>query len=393
MNSLSKTEKRERCYVCGAKGHMSSNCPTKAKEQQPVVAAVQGDSPQSSTGGTTNKKGSVGTRSEASTDAGSATTSTTATTTATTVPTQLSEVQGVPVEQLLELEDAQKLMKAFMQQATPVAKAMRVRGMEWDELPALRELDADGEVAVKKMGLLDSGATHAMRPRTPNDELRVTRTAEVTLAGDQKMEFPQTQSGVILAGPEAQPIVPLGSLIRALGYEFVWGRKGCVLRHPERPDVKVYDRSSCPEVRECDALRLIAELESAKVGEAMKSLEVLRAAIQVSKQRQPWDWWDAVKRYANEGTLDAGNHAVLAAPFMADVPVELRTQVLEAIPKTGEEAWKALKHMPFNRAKRRALWKSDSWVVHMFAGEKFPGDPFSMNPVSCLSWTFAVERA
>ena len=53
-----------------------------------------------------------------------------------------------------------------------------------------------------------------------------TRTAEVTLAGDQKMEFPQTQSGVILAGPEAQPIVPLGSLIRALGYEFVWGRKG-----------------------------------------------------------------------------------------------------------------------------------------------------------------------
>ena len=67
MNSLSKTEKRERCYVCGAKGHMSSNCPTKAKEQKPVVAVVQGDSPQSSTGGTTNRKGQGGARSEAST--------------------------------------------------------------------------------------------------------------------------------------------------------------------------------------------------------------------------------------------------------------------------------------------------------------------------------------
>ena len=145
MNSLSKTEKRERCYVCGAKGHMSSNCPTKAKEQKPVVAAVQGDSPQSSTGGTTSRKGQGGARSEASTEVGSAAVQSTATTSTTPVPTQLSEVQGVPVEQLLE--DAQKLMKAFMQQTAPTTKAMRVKGMEWDALPALQELgwDWDGQ--------------------------------------------------------------------------------------------------------------------------------------------------------------------------------------------------------------------------------------------------------
>ena len=75
------------------------------------------------------------------------------------------------------------------------------------------------------------------------------------------------------------------------------------------------------------------------------------------------------------GTLESGNQAVLAAPFMANVPVELRTQVLEAIPESGQQAWKALKHMPFNRAKRRALWKSDAWIVHMFSGDKFKGDP------------------
>ena len=206
---------------------------------------------QSSTGGTANRKEQANgaARSETSTEAGS-TAPSTATTSTTPVPTQLSEVQGVPVEQLLE--DAQKLMKAFMQQTTPTAKAIRVKGMDWDMLPALRKLDAEGVSVARRMGLLDSGATHAMRPRTPEDELKVTRTAEVILAGDQKMEFPQTQSGVILAGPEAQPIVPLGSLIR---------------------DVRVYNRSSCPEVRECDALRLIAELESAKLGEAMKSLD------------------------------------------------------------------------------------------------------------------------
>ena len=91
-----------------------------------------------------------------------------------------------------------------------------------------------------------------------------------------------------------------------------------------------------------------------------------------------------MKRYVTEGTRDAGNQAVMAAPFMGDVPVELRTQVLEAIPESGREAWKALKHMPFNRAKRRALWKSDAWVVHMFSGDKFKGDPLQYGPGELL---------
>ncbi|CAE7635588.1 unnamed protein product [Symbiodinium sp. CCMP2592] len=84
MNSLSKAGKRERCYVCGTKGHLSSNCPTKTKEQKPVVAAAQGDSPQSSTGGTATKKGQGGAHKYDNFYA---------------MPTRLSEVQGVPIEQ------------------------------------------------------------------------------------------------------------------------------------------------------------------------------------------------------------------------------------------------------------------------------------------------------
>ena len=93
-------------------------------------------------------------------------------------------------------------------------------------LPALRELDAEGVGVARRMGLLDSGATHAMRPKTPEDELKVTRTAEVTLAGDQKMEFPQTQSGVILAGPEAQPISATWFFDPSAGLRVRVGSKG-----------------------------------------------------------------------------------------------------------------------------------------------------------------------
>eukprot|EP00439_Symbiodinium_sp_Y106_P044328 s2505_g5.t1 len=219
------------------------------------------------------------------------------------------------------LEDAQDYYRKYMEE-DQFARLM-LKPVASPEVADSKWMRVDRRGAALIMSAVpDEVKRELVAARTPEDELKVTRTAEVILAGDQKMEFPQTQSGVILAGPEAQPIVPLGSLIR---------------------DVRVYNRSSCPEVRECDALR---------------------TAIQMSKQRQPCNWWDAVKRYVTEGTRDAGNQAVMAAPFMGDVPVELRTQA--------------------SAVEKRALWKSDAWVVHMFSGDKFKGDPLQYGPGELL---------
>ena len=46
MKDLSKAERRDRCYECGAKGQMAAACPTKKEVQQKAVSA--GDSPASS---------------------------------------------------------------------------------------------------------------------------------------------------------------------------------------------------------------------------------------------------------------------------------------------------------------------------------------------------------
>ena len=165
MKDLSKADRKDRCYECGAKGHMAASCPTRKEVQQKAVAA--GDSPASSTGGTGGRggKGSKGQRFSEGSDGGGTTSATTSTTTTTPAATE-APVQGVPVEQLIE--DAQKLMKAFMEQkAQPTMQALRVDEAELKrgcEAPALREFMKQNEdlIRISRMGLLDSGATHPL---------------------------------------------------------------------------------------------------------------------------------------------------------------------------------------------------------------------------------------
>ncbi|CAE7240501.1 unnamed protein product [Symbiodinium sp. CCMP2592] len=356
MKDLSKAERRDRCYECGGKGHLSTACPTKKEVQQKALGA--GDSPQSSIGGTGGRRpgGSPPKGSRPSEGAGDAMASTTSTThgeaPATQVPVE-APVQGIPVEQLLE--DAQKLMKAFMEQkSAPNVKVLRVEITKVDDVrasPALRELMKAEEdmVSMCRMGLLDSGATHALRPRTPEDKGEKT-SVSVTLAGEQKVQMDQTKSGTILGDTQTQPIVPLGTLVQALGYEFAWDRKGCRLRHPDKKEIKVNTQSNCPEIAQCDALRLIAELEEAKLSEAMGSLATLRSAIMAAREHTQWSWKDAIKEYVAIGDKEAGVRAVLAAPFMHHEPMEDQLKVMAEMPKTSEEAWSWMKSFPINRS-------------------------------------------
>ena len=223
-------EKRERCWTCGSKQHTSKNCPTKAKTDAPTssnTTKTGAGSPKRSDGA--QETPTIQKVMEAAETLSTATT---------TVPTSSSSssvaaedpVQGVPVDQLLE--NAHRMMKAFIegQQKAPTMKAMQCpernmkdipslkKGLDWDT--ALRSCGVRGEEDDGRMGLLDSGATHALRPATSQSELDGCIKAEVTLAGDQRVKLPQTNSGVILAD-EAQPIVPLGSLVKS------WAMSSC----------------------------------------------------------------------------------------------------------------------------------------------------------------------
>ncbi|CAE7404103.1 GIP [Symbiodinium sp. CCMP2592] len=345
MKDLSKAERRDRCYECGAKGHLSASCPTRKEPQQRALGV--GDSPQSSTGGTNGRKGGGSAKGPkgAGAEEAEATNAVPAEVAATATPSGDTPVQGVPVEQLLE--DAQRLMKAFMEQKSgPQVKVFRVEDVKTPELqetPALKEL--------MRQGQRDVGW------------------------GEHKVEMQQSRSGTILGSEGTQAIVPLGTVVKQLGYEFGWNRRGCFLRHPDKGEIRVYTRSTCPEILQKDALRLIGELEEAKLAETMESLATLKAAVAAARGHTQWTWKDAIKEYVSAGEQEAGVRAVLAAPFMHHVPMEDQLKIMAAIPSSSEEAWKWMKSFPLNRAKRRQLWQAPEWVVHMFSGKGVKNDP------------------
>ena len=283
------------------------------------------------------------------------------------------------MEQLIE--DAQKLMKAFMEQKSqPMVQTTRVEDGAFREgcsSPALREFMRQNEelIRISRMGLLDSGATHPLRARTEKDQAGAMDNVSVTLAGENRVQMAQNKAGTIIAHQDAQPIVPLGTLVKALGYEFVWDQRGCRLRHPDRKEVRVYTRSTCPEVMQGDALRLIAELEEARLAETMSSLAQLKASVMAAKEHKEKSWKDHVRAYVASGVYEDGIKAVMCAPFMHRMPMKDQLQTIVPIPKDEGEAWQWMKKFPMNRAKRRGLWQTHEWTVHMFAGIGVKNDP------------------
>ena len=119
-----------------------------------------------------------------------------------------------------------------------------------EDPPALRELlKNDAEFTqLCTMALPDSGATHPLRPRTGKDAVENIGKVSVTLAGENRVEMQQSRAGTIVGAEGSQAIVPLGTLVKQLGYEFGWDRRGCRLRHPSKSEVRVYTRSACPEI-------------------------------------------------------------------------------------------------------------------------------------------------
>ena len=122
-------------------------------------------------------------------------------------------------------------------------------------------------------------------------------------------------------------------------------------------------------------MRLIAELETEKVKEAMASLSTLKMAIESAKDYKPDSWKDHLRKYVGSGLKEHGIRAVFAAPFMKELPAEQKVKILKSFPQTDKEAWLLLKQLPLNRAKRRQLWRSREWVVHLFSGKGVDDDP------------------
>ena len=240
---------QKRCWTCGATTHMSPQCPTKDNQQasNKKVAKVECVK-------TTTKAEEE--------DAGS------------------EKAAVCPSEDMKTLlEEAGKMLKGMSNGGSPRSHEdpgeARIRSLQrqLDELKgqgAVRVLRLSRiQVAEGGLGLLDSGATHALRPQRPGEDLGKYTEVKITLAGGQGTKMRMSPGGVLVSpDPKTEPILPLGNLVSDLGCSIQWTGECLTIHHPQRGQIPARLQGGCPMVDKATALKLIAELE--KMGEKKK---------------------------------------------------------------------------------------------------------------------------
>eukprot|EP00435_Cladocopium_sp_Y103_P020138 s2720_g4.t3 len=241
---------QRRCWTCGATTHMSPQCPTKDNQQPTSTKKVAKTECE---------------RAPKKADEEDAS----------------SEKAAVcPSEDMKTLlEEAGKMLKGMTNGGSPRGSEdsgeAKIRSLQRQ----LDELKGQGAVRVLRLsriqategglGLLDSGATHALRPQRPGEDLGRYLEVKITLAGGQETKMRMSPGGILVA-PDAktEPILPLGALISELGCSIQWTGECLTIQHPQQGRIPARLHGGCPMVDKATALRLIAELE--KVGEKKK---------------------------------------------------------------------------------------------------------------------------
>ncbi|CAE7233153.1 RE1 [Symbiodinium natans] len=265
------------------------------------------------------------------------------------------------------------LMQAAQQ--VVMAKSAGEKGDIKLKAAKVMELDAINERSDRApMALADTGATHSLRHPHSQEEWDRSMWVNVVLAGGEQVQMKMNNAGTLLFGADGtaretttNAIVPVGELVKTLGYRFEWGPASCHLVGPDGTIVRLSTKEGCPHISEARALELISKIEKKKLDQFTENVKGTEARVQAMARTLDKSWFDYLGEacYGHSGQEDK---AVAAAPFLKDVPAEALYGLATNV--DNESGWQILKKLTFlNRRQRRRLWSSKSWVVHLFAGK------------------------
>ena len=133
------------------------------------------------------------------------------------------------------------------EQGSQAAKASEAAGRTHKTLKVFRISKIHTEAGA--FGLLDSGATHALRGRRQGESTKDLTEVRVTLACGRDATLKMTRGGTMIGQhEETEPIVPLGKMVSHLGCTVEWDEGGLVVNHPERGRLATTDRGGCPHI-------------------------------------------------------------------------------------------------------------------------------------------------
>ncbi|CAE7806981.1 unnamed protein product [Symbiodinium sp. CCMP2592] len=256
-----------------------------------------------------------------------------------------------PLEMILKQLDEVRRLKVMRVREPCEATSSFASAVSWYETrlssTTLARLDGPEE----EEALLDS-ATHAhvFRPPSSAVELEDARRVRVALVMGEERSIPQNRGGTLLSeyGGEGT-ILPMGQLVRLLGCRVTWTPNKLTVVHP--------------------ALDLIAELEQKRMASFEQTVQDLQKQI---------------KTIRDNGLLHKN-------PVFSTVSAEVLLGVPEGVPRGDRDGWNLLKGTPWSRAKRKALYHSDGWVVHLFSGDERGEEAKRRDAVKKSFWSEALS--
>ena len=357
MQGMDRDLRQKKCLRCGSGAHRARDCPVGKLQPKGVP-----------TSSTTATKG---------TDKGSG--GNPAVSTVSTASSTLIEapVQGVPWT-----------MESLVQAAQQVIQSQAASSHAGDSSPektkpelrvlAVRDIRVSS-VSETTTALLDSGATHCLRSALDDQEWLGAEEVMVKLAADKSLTMRMSAVGSLLMPPRhrsttssttstgGQTIVPLGELVRTLGYTLTWSPSGCTLIDEFGVERNLKVSGGCPLLQETEALAMISRLEDKKRELLENQTAATMDCVTVAAMAMEKSWMDHLEQYVVNGKGEDGLRGLRDAPFLRDVPGECLNGLVQS--EVQEQGWKVMKAVDFlTRPQKRHLWGAKRWMVHLFAG-------------------------
>ena len=204
-------------------------------------------------------------------------------------------------------------------------------------------------------GLLDGGATHALRTAEPGEWETSTPTRVTLAVGAQDLRI--SPVGTVLSPDPIAPIVPLGLLVDLLGRRVVWNAGTCQVTHPTRGELRVWLEDNCPVVSERDWLNLISEIERHRASRLRQALHIRALGLGISPNVEP------------EDDSPWGSDHQLANWLKEQFPKAPDWLLLRSMPVKGAHQPQDPFYLPgLNRRARKALKRAKHIVLHVFSG-------------------------
>ncbi len=338
---------QKRCWTCGSKDHFSTTCPRKEGGERQREGEKDSPDRKGGDGGKGAMRTARSLRKEEETgnnpkDGGEQTQS--------SAPTaNKEEVAEGKTEAMKELlQEANKMLR-MLHKEKDVAEERRSGSKEGRLDRLQQQLDDLKTLKVFKVakiqhgsgdGLLDSGATHALRGKRPGEDTSTYREVKVTLACGRETNLHMTGGGTMIhSNPATEPIVPLGKLVGRVGCRLGWDEEGILVHHPNKGKLPVEDKGGCPHVPRALALELIEELEEGE-----------RRGLKTLREKEA----DEEERILRE--------MIQSHPVLSTLPLRLQQRLV--VPPAQD-----LKGLPNANKRLRRQFGKHGMMVHLYAGE------------------------